>query len=74
MPHSPEFEPLAYSIKEACAACRVGRTTLYAAIARGDLKTKKIGRRTLIGSQDLRSWLESCTADVASNTKEVIHE
>lgn len=53
---------LAYSIAEACALSSVGRTTLYAAIARGDLKTKKVGRRTLITMQDLKSWLDSCPA------------
>ena len=54
-------EALAYSIKEACAACRVGRTTLYAAISRGDLKTRKVGRRRLVIAEDLKSWLDSCS-------------
>ena len=39
---------LAYSISEACGLLSVGRTTLYSAIKRGDLKTCKAGRRTLI--------------------------
>ena len=65
-----KLTPLAYSIAEACALSSVGRTTLYAAIARGDLKTHKVGRRTLISAQDLKSWLDSCSTTVASNQRE----
>jgi excisionase family DNA binding protein len=57
---------LAYSIKEACSLSSLGRTSIYAAIARGDLKTKKIGRRTLIAAVDLKAWLDSCSAVSAS--------
>ena len=55
--------PLAYSIAKACALSSVGRTTLYAAISRGDLRTRKVGRRTLITAQDLQSWLDNCSID-----------
>ena len=65
MKYFTELEILAYSIKEACAVCRVGRTTLYGAIARGDLKTHKVGRRTLISPQNLKSWLDSCSNESA---------
>ena len=58
-----ELKPLAYSIAEACTLSSVGRTTLYTAIARGDLKTRKVGRRTLITAQDLKSWIDSCTTE-----------
>jgi excisionase family DNA binding protein len=50
---------LAYSISEACALTSVGRTTLYAAIKSGDLKTHKVGRRTLITAKELVAWLDS---------------
>ena len=33
------LNPLAYGISEACALTSVGRTTLYAAIKRGELRT-----------------------------------
>jgi excisionase family DNA binding protein len=52
-------EQLALTVAEACAAARIGRTTLYEAIKRGDLVAAKYGRKTLIRVDDLRSWLAS---------------
>lgn len=52
------MEQLALTVAEACAAARIGRTTLYEAIKRGDLVAAKYGRKTLIRVSDLRNWLE----------------
>ena len=51
---------LAYSISEACGLLSVGRTTLYAAIKKGDLKTCKVGWRTLVTVEALQFWLGIC--------------
>jgi excisionase family DNA binding protein len=51
--------PLAYSISEACAVARAGRTALYEAIRSGALTARKRGRKTLILPEDLRRWVES---------------
>jgi excisionase family DNA binding protein len=51
------LEQLALTVAEACAAARIGRTTLYEAIKNGDLVAAKYGRKTLIRVDDLRSWL-----------------
>jgi excisionase family DNA binding protein len=55
-------EPLAYTISEASAAARIGRTVLYELIRRGTLPARKCGRRTLVLASDLRGWIEALPA------------
>ena len=56
---SIQIAPLALKISEACSASRCGRTTLYDAIKRGELRALKRGKSTLILENDLRRWLAS---------------
>lgn len=49
--------PLAYSIKEACAASSLGRTSLYTHINSGRLKAIRVGGRTLIPAESLHTLL-----------------
>ena len=51
--------PIAFTIAEACAIARAGRTSLYEAIRTGALVARKRGRKTLILPDDLRRWVES---------------
>lgn len=52
----PETNPkLAFTIREACAASTLGKTTLYAHINAGRLKAVRIGGRTVIPVESLRS-------------------
>ena len=48
---------LAYSIKEACRASSLGRSTIYAHIAAGTLKARRIGGRTIIPAESLHALL-----------------
>lgn len=49
---------LAVSPNEAARICSIGRTTLYAALSTGELKSVKIGTRRLITIDALRAWLK----------------
>ncbi len=48
---------IAYSIKEACKASSLGRTTLYAHISANRLRVVRIGGRTLIPAESLRALI-----------------
>ncbi len=50
-------DKLAHSIDESCAIAGIGRSSIYSAIAAGDLTARKAGRRTLILHSDLEAWL-----------------
>lgn len=50
--------PIAVSPNEAARLAGVGRTTLYAALATGELKSLKIGTRRLIKVTAIHDWLE----------------
>ncbi len=54
--HTPE--PIAVSPDEAARLCGIGRTTLYAAISSGELKSLKIRSRRLITLEAIREWLK----------------
>jgi excisionase family DNA binding protein len=53
---------LAFTVREACEAARIGRTNLYEAIRSGELRAVKRGKRTLVLAEDLRRFLESLPA------------
>jgi excisionase family DNA binding protein len=48
---------IAYSIKEACRASSLGRTTIYSHIAAGRLRTVRIGGRRLIPAEALHALI-----------------
>ncbi|AWN40260.1 helix-turn-helix domain-containing protein [Methylobacterium durans] len=52
----------AYTIAEVTRITGSSRTTIYAEIAAQRLTAKKLGRRTLILADDLRTWLNSLPA------------
>lgn len=62
-----EITPLAVSIADAVRMVGIGRTSLYAAIAAGKIKTRKSGRRTLVETQALRQFLEALPESVSQH-------
>jgi excisionase family DNA binding protein len=58
----PRDPKLAYSVREACAATTLGKTTLYSHIASGRLRVVRVGGRTLIPAESLRALVEGVQA------------
>lgn len=52
-------DPLAVSIAQACTLCGISRAGLYRCIAAGQLPTRKLGSRTLIIVEELRTFLSN---------------
>ncbi|MFD1195710.1 helix-turn-helix domain-containing protein [Seohaeicola saemankumensis] len=53
MPSTIHTPKLAYSIREACEASSLGRTTIYALIGAGKLQAVRVGGRTVIPATSL---------------------
>ena len=56
-PRAFGFTKAAYAVGEALDLLSIGRTALYAAVKRGDLKRVKFGKKTLFYAADLVSFL-----------------
>jgi excisionase family DNA binding protein len=61
--------PLALRINEVCAASRIGRTRVYEAIKRGELRARKNGKSTLVLHADLVEWLNGLPSISPKSTR-----
>jgi excisionase family DNA binding protein len=52
-----DLQPEGLSLPQACKVAGLGRTTVYQAIAEGQLVARKVGKRTIILRQDLHRFL-----------------
>jgi excisionase family DNA binding protein len=57
-----ELQREGLSVSEACDIAGLGRTKLYEAIAAGQLKARKYGRRRIILHADLLQFLQGLPA------------
>ena len=56
-PSALGFTKVAYAVGETLELLSIGRTALYAAIKRGDLKRVKLGKKTLFYAADLAAFM-----------------
>lgn len=52
-------EPIAVSVRTAADMLDVSQDTIRAAINRGELTARRVGRILRIGTADLRQWFDS---------------
>lgn len=68
-PHSPSVQEhtakLAYSIKDACAALGLSRSTLYNLIDAGELRALKVAGRRLIPTASIEAMLSRAETNSA---------
>jgi excisionase family DNA binding protein len=65
-----DFQREGLSVPEACEVAGLGRTKIYEAIAAGELKARKYGKRRIILREDLRAFLAGLPVDVPSRHSE----
>lgn len=53
--HTVEIRPLTVSITDAARALSLSRASIYRLVSQGDLRTYKVGRRTLVKYEDLEA-------------------
>lgn len=58
-------EKLAVTVPDACAHLGIGRTLFYELVAAKELRTFKIGSRTLVPMNDLVAFVERKLQEVA---------
>lgn len=55
--------PISVSVEEAASLVGHSRSGIYKAIAQGELKAFKLGKRRLILMTELRAWIERAAKD-----------
>jgi excisionase family DNA binding protein len=72
-PRAFGFTKAAYAVGEALDLLSIGRTGLYAAVKRGDLKRVKFGKKMLFYAADLVSFLTRLRRSSEENANRVGH-
>lgn len=62
----PSLPKVGYSMKEAQKITGLGKTTLWEAIAKGELKCFRVGRRTLFSLKHLEDFMALYETDTQS--------
>ncbi len=72
-PSALGFTKVAYAVDETLQLLSIGRTALYAAVKRGDIKRVKFGKKTLFYAADLAAFLARLRHLSESDQNQVDH-
>lgn len=61
-----QAERLSYTTDEACAVTGLNRNAFYAAMAKNQIKTFKVGRRRMVSARALRDFIEAREKEAAA--------
>jgi len=56
------MDQLLYTISQCCRLAAIGRTKFYELVASGEIPVRKVGKKTLVASADLKRWAERLPA------------
>jgi hypothetical protein len=56
---TPTADPRVFDLPGFCAWAHIGRTRAFEEIAKGRLRARRIGRKSLIALEDAEAWLNS---------------
>jgi hypothetical protein len=62
-PKAGDAQRHAYRIPEFCSAYGISRSQAYIEIAARRLKIRKVGRRTLVATEDAQDWFAACAVE-----------
>lgn len=55
----PSEDKHALSPNDVCRRYGIGKTQFYALVKAGQIKSRKLGRRTLVAAADAQAWFDS---------------
>lgn len=70
----PFWARISCTVEEACGLTGLGRTTIYLKIRTHELKTAKVGRRTLVIIDSLMALVNACGAPGTTPDREVRYD
>jgi hypothetical protein len=56
LPHSNSSQRVNWRVDDFCRAHGIGRTLFYDEVKRGEIKTIRVGSRTLVPDAEARAW------------------
>jgi excisionase family DNA binding protein len=65
MHQAAQIQPLSVSVEEGGRQVGCSRSAMYELIAKGEIKSFKVGRRRLILMTELKTWIERAAKDGA---------
>lgn len=57
------MDQFSYTVSDACQKFGIGRTKLFELLNTGEIKRRKLGRKTLILDEDLKAFVKNLPTD-----------
>jgi len=58
------MRPMAYSVSDVIKMIGIGRTKFYQLVSAGEIRTRKVGNRTIVLAADLDAWVSTLPSSI----------